>query len=223
MIAESKYMTKLTLIIGNKNYSSWSLRAWLAMKQAGLEFAEVRIPLDGPTTHEEIRRYSPSGKVPVLIDGDLKVWESLAICEYVADRFASDLWPTDVAERSIARSICAEMHAGFQNLRENMPMDCRNRYPGEGMTPGVKAEIDRIFAIWRECRQKFGIGGDMLFGKFTVVDAMFAPVVMRFVTYGVKLDSSAKAYTDAILGLPAMQEWLAAAYSESESIPHLKI
>jgi len=131
-------MTKLTLVIGNKNYSSWSLRAWLAMKQAGLEFAEVRIPLDWPTTHEEIRRYSPSGKVPVLIDGELKVWESLAICEYVAERFANDLWPADVAERAIARSICAEMHAGFQNLRENMPMDCRNRYPGEGMTPGVE-------------------------------------------------------------------------------------
>ena len=191
MIAETKNMTKLTLVIGNKNYSSWSLRAWLAMKQAGLEFAEVRIPLDGSTTHEEIRRYSPSGKVPVLIDGDLKVWESLAICEYVAERFASDLWPADVVARAHARSICAEMHAGFKNLRENMPMDCRNRYPGEGMTPGVEAEIDRILAIWRECREKFGTGGDMLFGKFTIVDAMFAPVIMRFVTYDVKLNSSA--------------------------------
>jgi glutathione S-transferase len=216
-------MTELTLVIGNKNYSSWSLRAWLAMKQAGLEFAEVRISLDSPTTHEEIRRYSPSGKVPVLIDGDLKVWESLAICEYVADRFANDLWPADIAQRAIARSICAEIHAGFQNLRENMPMDCRNRYPGEGITPGVEAEIDRIFAIWRECRQKFGTGGDMLFGKFTVVDAMFAPVVLRFVTYGVKLDSSTKAYTDAILSLPAIQEWVAAACSESENFAHFKV
>ncbi len=223
MIAKSKNMTKLTLVIGNKNYSSWSLRAWLAMKQAGLEFAEVRIALDGATTHEEIRRYSPSGKVPVLIDGDLKVWESLAICEYIADRFASDLWPADAAARAHARSICAEMHAGFQNLRENMPMDCRNRYPGEGMTDGVQAELDRIFAIWGECRPKFGTGGDMLFGKFTIVDAMFAPVIMRFVTYDVKLNSSAKAYVDAILALPAIQEWVAAAYSESESIAHLKI
>ncbi|MCZ0899265.1 glutathione S-transferase, partial [Microcoleus sp. HI-ES] len=108
-------------------------------------------------------------------------------------------------------------------LRENMPMDCRNRYPGEGMTPGVEAEIDRIFTIWRQCRQKFGTGGNMLFGKFTVVDAMFAPVVMRFVTYGVKLDSVAKAYADAILALPAIQEWLAAACSETESIPQIKI
>jgi glutathione S-transferase len=216
-------MTKLTLVIGNKNYSSWSLRSWLAMKQAGLEFAEVRIPLYLPKSHAEIRRYSPSGKVPVLIDGDLKVWESLAICEYVAERFASHLWPADITLRTIARSICAEMHAGFQNLRENMPMDCRNRYPGEGMTPAVEAEIDRIIAIWYDCRQKFGTGGNMLFGDFTIADAMFAPVVMRFVTYEVKLHSEAKAYADAILALPAMQEWLAAAYNESESIPHFKV
>ncbi len=216
-------MTKLTLVIGNKNYSSWSLRAWLVMKQAGLEFAEFKVRLDEPTTHAEIRRYSPSGKVPVLIDGDLKVWESLAICEYVADRYAHHLWPADVAQRAIARSISAEVHGGFQNLRQNMPMDCRNRYPGEGMTPGVEAEIDRIFSIWRECRQKFGTGGPMLFGQFTVVDAMFAPIVMRFVTYGVKLNTEAKAYADAILAIPAIQEWLAEAYSESENIPHFKI
>jgi glutathione S-transferase len=216
-------MTKLTLVIGNKNYSSWSLRPWLAMKQAGLEFAEVRIPLYLPKSHAEIRRYSPSGKVPVLIDGDLKVWESLAICEYVAERFANHLWPADMMARAIARSICAEMHAGFQNLRENMPMDCRNRYPGEGMTPAVEAEIDRIIAIWHDCRQKFGTGGNMLFGDFTIADAMFAPVVMRFVTYEVKLYSEARVYADAILALPAMQEWVAAAYSESESIAHFKM
>lgn len=216
-------MPKLTLVIGNKNYSSWSLRPWLAMKQAGLEFDEVRIPLDGPRTQSEIRRYSPSGKVPVLIDGDLKVWESLAICEYVAERFANNLWPADIAVRALARSICAEMHAGFHNLRENMPMDCRNRYPGEGRTPAVEAEIDRIIAIWRECRQKFATGGPMLFGNFTIADAMFAPVVMRFVTYDVKLNSEATAYAEAILALPAVQEWLACAWSESESIAHLKI
>lgn len=216
-------MSKLTLVIGNKNYSSWSLRPWLAMKQAGLEFDEVRIPLDGPKTQSEIRRYSPSGKVPVLIDGDLKVWESLAICEYVAERFANNLWPTDIAVRALARSICAEMHAGFHNLRENMPMDCRNRYPGEGRTPAVEAEIDRITAIWRQCHQKFATGGNMLFGNFTIADAMFAPVVMRFITYDVKLDSEATAYVEAILALPAVQEWLASACSESESIAHFKI
>jgi len=211
-------MTKLTLVIGNKNYSSWSLRPWLAMKQAGLDFSEVRIPLDDPKTHAEIRRYSPSGKVPVLIDGNLKVWESLAICEYVAERFANDLWPADVAVRAIARSICAEMHGGFQNLRENMPMDCRSRYPGEGRTPATEAEIERITAIWRECRQKYGTGGNMLFGNFTVTDAMFAPVVLRFVTYDVKLHSEVRDYADAILALPALQEWVASACSESETI-----
>lgn len=213
-------MTALTLVIGNKNYSSWSLRPWLAMKQAGLEFSEVRIPLDLATTHAEIRRYSPSGKVPVLIHGDLKVWESLAICEYVAERFANHLWPADIAQRAIARSICAQMHAGFQNLRENMPMDCRSRYPGEGMTPATEAEIDLIIGIWRECRQKFGTGGNMLFGNFTVADAMFAPVVLRFLTYDVKLHSEARDYADAILALPALQEWVAEACRETETILH---
>lgn len=211
-------MTELTLVIGNKNYSSWSLRPWLAMKQAGLKFSEVKIPIDIPERHAKIRRYSPSGKVPVLIHGNLTVWESLAICEYVAERFAKDLWPADIAARVVARSICAEMHAGFQNLRENMPMDCRNRYPGEGITPATEAEIDRIITIWRECRQKFGKGGDMLFGNFTIADAMFAPVVLRFVTYDVKIHSEARDYAEAILALPALQEWVAEAYRETESI-----
>ncbi|NJK73973.1 MAG: glutathione S-transferase family protein [Richelia sp. CSU_2_1] len=214
-------MTELTLVIGDKNYSSWSLRPWLVMKQAGLKFSEIKIPLGSPARHAELRRYSPSGKVPVLIDGDLKVWESLAICEYVAERFANHLWPADIAEKAIARSICAEMHAGFHNLRENMPLDCRNRYPGEGMTPATEAEIDRIIAIWRKCRQKFGKSGNMLFGNFTVADAMFAPVVLRFVTYDVKLYSEARDYADAILALPALQEWVAEAYKESESVLHL--
>ena len=215
-------MTKLTLIIGNKNYSSWSLRPWLTMKQAGVEFAEVRIPLDTPNTQEEIRRYSPSGKVPVLIDGDLKVWESLAICEYVAERFAPHLWPADITARAVARSVCAQMHAGFQNLRENMPMDCRGRYQGLGMNTAVQADINCIIAIWEECRQKFGAGGDLLFGNFTIADAMFAPVVSRFITYGVQLNSVAKAYLDVVWALPAMQEWVAAACNESESIVLLK-
>ena len=213
-------MTKLTLVIGNKNYSSWSLRPWVAMKQAGLEFAEVRIPLGTPTAHEEIRRYSPSGKVPVLIDGTLTVWESLAICEYVAERFAPQLWPEDLEAKAIARSICAEMHAGFQVLRQNMPMDCRARHPGVGITANLEIEIDRIVAIWQECRQKFGIGGEMLFGKFTIADAMFAPVVSRFVTYGVKLDPVASHYAEALWALPAMQEWIAGAMKELETIVH---
>jgi glutathione S-transferase len=211
-------MSQLTLVIGNKNYSSWSLRPWLAMKQAGLDFAEVRIPLDTPTTDQEIRRYSPSGRVPVLRQGNLTVWESLAICEYIAECFAPKLWPEDTVARALARSVSAEMHAGFVNLRETMPMDCRARHPGFEANPRVQADIARITAIWHECRHNFGSGGDLLFGHFTIADAMFAPVVSRFVTYDVKLDSVAQAYAEAVWALPAMQEWLAAAGSEVESI-----
>lgn len=211
-------MTQLTLIIGNKNYSSWSLRPWLAMKQAGLNFAEIRIPLHTPTSPQEIRRYSPSGKVPVLRDGELIVWESLAICEYVAKRFAPTLWPEDTVARAVARSVSAEMHAGFVNLRQNMSMDCRARYPGSGMNASVQADIDRIVTIWQECRHSFGGKGDFLFGDFTIADAMFAPVVSRFVTYEVKLDEVAQAYMEAIWALPAMQEWLSAATAEVEHV-----
>lgn len=211
-------MTQLTLVIGNKNYSSWSLRAWLAMKQAGLTFAEIRIPLDTPTSHQEIRRYSPSGQVPVLLHGDLTVWESLSICEYVAEVFAPELWPEGRRERAIARSISHEMHGDFINLRQKMPMDCRARYPGEGMKPELRAEIDRITSILRECRTQFGADGDFLFGKFTVADAMFAPVVSRFITYDVKLGEIEAAYAKAIVSLPAMGDWLEAAANEVEHI-----
>ena len=211
-------MTQLTLVIGNKNYSSWSLRPWLAMKQAGLDFTEIRIPLDTPTTHQEILRYSPSGRVPVLLHGDLTVWESLAICEYIADRFSPNLWPEDAAARAVARSVSAEMHAGFVNLRQSMPMDCRARHPGFALNTIVQAECDRIMRIWRECREKFGDGGDFLFGQLSIADAMFAPVISRFITYDVQLNGMEKSYADAMWSLPAMQEWVAAACREKERI-----
>ncbi|WP_413163420.1 glutathione S-transferase family protein [Capilliphycus salinus ALCB114379] len=216
-------MSKLTLVIGNKNYSSWSLRAWLTMKQAGLEFAEIRIPLDTPNSHRDIRRYSPSGQVPVLLDDDLTVWESLSICEYIADNFAPYLWPEDKKARAVARSVSHEMHANFFNLRYQMPMDCRGRYPGEGMKPEVQGDIDRVCTIWRECRQKYGQNGDLLFGEFSIADAMFAPVVSRFITYDVKLGAVEQAYADAIWSLPAMNEWVNSAALESEylyRLPH---
>jgi glutathione S-transferase len=213
-------MTQLVLVIANKNYSSWSLRPWLAMKQAGLDFAEIRIPLDTPTTHQEILRYSASGRVPVLLHGDLVVWESLAICEYIADRFAPNLWPEDAAVRAVARSVSAEMHSGFVKVRESMPMDCRARHPGFALNAIVQAECDRIRAIWRECREKFGIGGDFLFGQFTIADAMFAPVVSRFITYDVQLHGIEKAYAEAIWSLPTMQAWVTAACNEQESIEY---
>ena len=214
-------MSKITLVIGNKNYSSWSLRAWLSLKQGGVEFSEVKILLDTPTTYKDIRRYSPTGRLPVLLDGDLTVWDSLAICEYAADKFAKWLWPENLEARAIARSISAEMHSGFPQLRQNMPMDCHSRYPGEGRKPEVEAEIERIKTVWRECRKKYSGEGDFLFGNFTIVDAMFAPVVSRFVTYGVKLESAEKTYANSILALPAMQEWLADAAEEADSTMHL--
>ncbi|HEY9904262.1 MAG TPA: glutathione S-transferase family protein [Candidatus Sericytochromatia bacterium] len=216
-------MTQLTLVIGNKNYSSWSLRPWLAMKQAGLDFAEIRIPLDAPMTYQEIRRYSPSGRVPVLLDGDVTVWDSLAICEYVAECFATNLWPEDRVARAVARSISAEMHSGFASLRENLPMDCRAQLCVLGINPAVQADIDRITTIWRECREKFAAGGNLLFGHFTIADAVFAPVVSRFITYQVKLDPVSQAYVEAVWTLPAMQEWVAAATNETESIPSLQL
>lgn len=212
-------MSELTLVIGNKNYSSWSLRAWLALTQAGLDFDEVRIPLNTPTTRREILRYSAAGKVPVLIDGQMTVWESLAISEYLAERCpAARLWPEEPAARALARAVSAEMHAGFERLRANMPVNCRARLPGKGMAPGVEEDIDRVTAIWRDCRQRFGAGGDLLFGHFTIADAMYAPVVTRFVTYDVRLDAVAKAYVEAVFDLPALREWVAAAEAEPERI-----
>jgi glutathione S-transferase len=216
-------MSPLTLVIGNKNYSSWSLRPWLAMKQAGLDFAEVRIPLDTPETRSRILQYSSAGRVPVLIHHDLTVWDSLAICEYLAEQFPGHWLPEDRAARAIARSVSAEMHSGFSHLRQHMPMDCRARLPGQGRAPGVQPDIDRITEIWRTCRQQFGTGGDFLFGQFTFADAMYAPVVSRFVTYGVELDEIAQAYADSIWSLPAMQAWVAAAAAESEYLAESKL
>lgn len=210
-------MAELTLVIGNKNYSSWSFRPWLAMKQSGLQFNEIRIPLYTPGTAEKIRQYSPSGKVPVLLHGSQTVWDSLAIVEYLAEEFPDlHLFPEDKTAKAVARSVSAEMHSGFFKIRENMPMNCRARYPGKGMALGVPQEIDRITTIWRECRQKFGGDGDMLFGKFTIADAMYAPVVLRFVTYGVEVDRVCQDYMEAVLELTAMQEWLKAAETEEE-------
>lgn len=211
-------MEQLTLVIGNKNYSSWSLRPWLAMKHFGLEFEEIRIPLYAPESGQEIQSYSPSGKVPVLLHEDVIVWDSLAICEYLAEQFPAIRWPKDVRARAIARSISAEMHAGFQDLRQNLPMNCRARFPNEVRTPGVQNDIHRITAIWRDCRQTYGTNGPMLFGDFTLADAVYAPVVLRFRTYSVPLDDLCQEYVDAVLALPALQAWVKAAEQEPEVI-----
>lgn len=213
-------MGELTLVIGNKNYSSWSLRAWLLLKQAGIAFQEIKIPLHTEAGNQTADQYSPSGKVPVLIDGDVKVWESLAILEYIAERHPEKkLWPENAEVRSYARAISSEMHAGFTNLRKNMVMNCRTSLPGKGMAEGVQADISRITQIWNECRKRFGRHGRFLFGFFTAADAMYAPVAFRFNTYGVSLDPVSKQYMEAMLNLPAMQDWLAAARIEPEAIP----
>jgi glutathione S-transferase len=212
-------MPLLTLVIGNKNYSSWSLRPWLALRHAGIPFEEVRIPLYRPESAAALAAWSPSGKVPALHDGDVRVWDSLAIGEYLHERFPDKhLWPADAAARAVARSVSAEMHSGFDALRQSMWMNIRARYPDKGRTPECLKDIRRILAIWTDCRARFGQGGDFLFGRFGIADAMFAPVVLRFQTYGVVLEDAAKDYADAMLALPALQAWVADAVAETERI-----
>ncbi|UYN98050.1 MAG: glutathione S-transferase family protein [Enhydrobacter sp.] len=212
-------MAEFTLVIGNKNYSSWSLRGWLMVKMAGLDFEEVLVPLDLPETQPTIRKHSPSGRVPVLLHRGLAVWDSLAIAEYLNDiKPETGLWPASVAARAHARSISAEMHSGFIDLRNGMPMNIRASYPGKGMTPAVRAEIERITSMWRDCRKRF-VGAaprddGFLFGTFTAADAMYAPVVTRFKTYAVPVDSDAEAYCSAVLSHAAMKDWISAARNE---------
>jgi glutathione S-transferase len=216
-------MSQFTLVFGNKNYSSWSLRTWLVLKCFEIPFTEILIPLYKPGSREAILRYSPSGKVPVLIHDRITVWESIAICEYLAELFPNKkLWPEDFEARALARSISAEMHAGFQSLRQNMPMNCRASLLGKGRAPGVDENINRIISIWKGCRELFGKGGEFLFGDFTIADAMYSPVVTRFVTYNVELSGAEKRYCDTILALPAMQEWYDTGKKESHIIPEFE-
>ena len=212
-------MSTLTLIIGNKNYSSWSLRAWLALKWTGEPFEEVVIPLSRPETAAAIRSHSGAGKVPVLKDGDLAVWDSLAICEYLAEKFPNAaLWPAASGARAVARSASAEMHSGFTRLRSQMPMNVRAKLPGKGLGPGVAEDIARIAGLWESCLERFGSDGGFLGGAFSVADCMFAPVVSRFCTYGVALSEPCQAYADRVWNLAAMQEWAAAARDEPFTI-----
>jgi len=207
--------TDLHLIIANKAYSSWSMRPWLAMKMNDIAFRETVICLAQDNTATEIKRYSQAGKVPVLQHGDISVWESLAILDYLAEAFFDrHWWPSDPHARAMARAISAEMHAGFMTLRANMPMNLRKHLPGRGHVPGIEVDIARIRHIWREARTHFGAAGPFLFGNFSNADAMFAPVVTRFKTYGVDLDEVSQAYCDTILGLPAIKQWYADAAAE---------
>jgi glutathione S-transferase len=206
----------LKLIIGNKNYSSWSLRPWIAMRNAGIAFEEELVPLYEPGSREKVLKYSPTGLVPCLVDGDLAVWETLAILDYLADKFPEKkLWPQDLKARGYARAISSEMHAGFAPLRQHCPMNMRrDRSKPRELTPQVKANVDRIDALWTEARSRFGKSGPFLFGTFSNADAMYAPVVSRFASYGIPVSPASQAYLSAVMGLPAWKEWEAAARVE---------
>ena len=208
----------MKLVIGNKNYSSWSLRAWLLLKEAGIDFEEHRIPLDTADSQAEIGRFSPAGRVPVLLTDDGAIWDTLAIAETVAERWPErQLWPEDPAARAHARSVSAEMHAGFAALREAMPMNCRAMGRKVPLPDQVTADIDRVFDIWCDCQRRYP-GEGWLFGTFSVADAMYAPVVLRFRTYGINLPDSGSAYPRRLLESKAIQDWLAESESEVEVI-----
>jgi glutathione S-transferase len=210
----------LTLVIGNKNYSSWSFRPWIAMKTAGIGFTEQVISLDDPEFKPRLLKLSPAGKVPVLLDGDIHIWESLAVLEYLAERFpAAALWPSGSAARAHARTIAAEMHAGFIPLRRHCPMNFSRPVKRRELPDDVAADIRRIDAMWSDCRARFGAGGPFLFGCFSAADAMYAPIVSRFHTYAVEVGPAARAYMDSVMGLPAWAEWRGAARQEPRVLP----
>lgn len=212
-------MPALTLVIGNKNYSSWSLRAWLFLKHTGAPFHEIRIPLDQPDTQARIKQYSPAGRVPVLVADGVTVWDSLAICEYLSEAVLGGTgWPADSASRAVARSVSAEMHSGFKALRGELPMNCRARRKVTA-SAAAQADIGRIESIWESCRRRYAAAGPWLFGAFSIADAMYAPVVLRFQTYGVGLGGDAAAYAKTLLAHPAVIAWTASGRTEVEVVP----
>jgi len=211
----------LHLIIGNKNYSSWSFRPWLAMKVAGIAFEETVISLEAKDFKERVMALSGAGKVPVLIDGEICIWESLAILEYLAEKFpAADMWPQQTAARAHARAVASEMHAGFMPLRKHLPMNTWRPVKHRALGDEAVANVVRIDAVWSDCRERFGGGGPFLFGSFGAADAMYAPVVWRFHTYAVEVSAAARAYMQAVMALPAWNEWRQAAWHEPWVLPH---
>ena len=216
----------LKLIIGNKNYSSWSMRPWIAMKVAGIAFEEKVIPLYENGSREQILEYSRAGKVPVLIDGDQHIWESLAILEYLAEKFPdAGLWPADSAARAVARAISNEMHAGFLPLRQHLPMNMWRPVIKRELTQEAAANVQRIEAMWAECRALHGQKSSepFLFGHFGAADAMYAPVVARLHTYRVNVSKASRGYIDAVMALPAWSEWHAAAVKEPWVLGHVEV
>jgi glutathione S-transferase len=214
----------LHLIIGNKNYSSWSFRPWLAMKVAGIAFRETLVSLEATDFKSRLKAFGGAGKVPVLIDGDVCIWDSLAILEYLAEQYpAAMLWPRDVAARGYARAVASEMHAGFQPLRRQLPMNVRRPVIPRALDAVATADVARIDAIWSDCRSRFGKAGPYLFGSFSAADAMYAPVVWRFHTYAVGVSAAARDYMNALMALPAWSEWREAARREIWVLPHDEI
>lgn len=209
----------MTLVIGNKNYSSWSMRAWVLLTAFDIPFREIRICLDQAGTASQIAKYSAAGRVPVLLDGQLTIWDSLAICEYLAEQFPDRaLWPQEASVRAVARSVVAEMHSGFVGLREAMSMDIRGSYPGKGRSPEAQGDIGRICEIWEDCLAQFG-HHEFLFGAFSIADAFYAPVVMRFRSYHVSLAPALQAYADRVAAHPAVAQWITEALAETEVLP----
>ncbi len=216
-------MTKATLTIASKNYGSWSLRGWLLCKMANLDFAEEHVSTDDPSTRAELLLLSPSFLVPCLTHNGLKVWDTLAITEYLHEITPeAGLLPPDIAERAHCRSICGEMHSGFSNLRSALPMNLKMHFPGFKAWAGARADIERVTTIWKECLDQYG--GPYLFGaKPGAADAMYAPVCTRFLTYDVALDKVSAKYCDTIMALPAMHEWVAAAKLEPDELEELDV
>lgn len=212
-------MNQPVLVIGNKNYSSWSLRAWLVMRKTGVAFEERRLPLDTVVFADEIADYSPTSKVPVLWDEALCIWDSLAIAEYANERWADGrLWPQARAARAQARAISAEMHAGFPLMRARLPMNCRASDRQVAIDSGLEAEISRILSIWHECRHSAGDSGPWLYGEFSIADAMFAPVALRFHTYGIELPAVSRDFVATVMGDTDVSEWVLAAAEETEVV-----
>jgi len=207
----------LKLVIGNKNYSSWSMRPWLALRANNIEFEEIFVPLyTGPEDKQRILDFTPSGKVPALVDGDVTVWDSLAITEYVAERFPqAGLWPEDRARRAHARSISAEMHSGFSALRNECGMNLHRPIRAITLSADARADVARVQQIWMECRERYGKLGPFLFGSFGAADAMFAPVVHRFRTYAIQVEPEVQVYMESMMALPAFREWTRAGLAET--------
>jgi len=206
----------MELVIGNKNYSSWSMRPWLLLSHFDIPFDEIRIPLSEKTTHQRLAEYSPSFKVPVLIDEDLTIWESLAICEYLSEQYLEDQgWPVRTGDRAICRAYCSEMHSGFPALRAELPMNCRATRKVH-LSDAANRDIQRIDGMWQDALNRHD--GDWLFGRFSIADCMFAPVASRFATYRIDVSDTSQAYIEKILTLPSMQRWYEAALQEKEVI-----